>query len=189
MTRLAAVIRKGGFKLTTVRRVGRVAIYRQHLPGCNPATDSYEVVPPPIRNTNHNGQPVEPYETYPSAESWGKKGWTFTSLGKAAEKLGKLQKLAQKASCAGTVSRRNRFDGRRSRQSGNLQAEPFPSHWRTAISSGDRSSNTGRSAAGRRLLSPDRVIHAYRQFPATQRMHSQQTQSQSIQGMLQRVKE
>jgi hypothetical protein len=109
MTPLPAVIRKAGFKLTLIRRVGRVAIYRQHLPGGNPDHDAYEVILPQVRDTNHKGQPVEPYEGYPSAESWGKKGWTFTGLAKAIEKL---TGLAQKASCAGTVSRRNRFDGR-----------------------------------------------------------------------------
>jgi hypothetical protein len=65
---------------------------------------------PQMRHTDHNGHPAAPYEGYPSAESWGTKGWTFTSLAKA---LAKAQQLAQKASCAGTVSRRNRFDGRK----------------------------------------------------------------------------
>jgi hypothetical protein len=108
MTLLAAVTRKAGFELTMVKRIGRAAIYRQHLPGANPDQDAYEVILPQVRNTNHNGQPVEPYEGYPSAESWGKKGWTFTSLGKAVQKL---QQLAQKASRVRTVSRKNRFKG------------------------------------------------------------------------------
>jgi hypothetical protein len=94
-----------------VERVGRVAIYRQHLPGGNPEHDAYEVVLPQVRNTNHEGEPVEPYEAYPSAESWGKKGWTFTSLAKAVQKL---EQLARKASRAGTVSRKNRLDGQQS---------------------------------------------------------------------------
>ena len=104
MTPLPAVISKGGFKLTTVRRAGRAAIYRQHFPGANPDHDAYEVILPQVRNTNHKGQYVEPYEAYPAAESWGKKGWTFTSLAKAVQKL---EELAQTASCRGTVSRRN----------------------------------------------------------------------------------
>ena len=107
MTLLGAAIRKGGFELTLIRRVGRVALYRQHLPGGNPDHDAYEVILPQVRNTNHEGEPVAPYEGYPTAESWGKKGWTFTSLAKAVQKL---KKLPQKASRAGTVSRKNRLD-------------------------------------------------------------------------------
>jgi hypothetical protein len=119
MTPLGAVIHKAGFEFTLIRRLGRAAIYRQHLPGRSPEHDAYEVILPQVRNTNHKGQSVEPYEGYPSAESWGKKGWTFTSLTKA---LQKLKQLAQKASRAGTVSRRNRFKGQpsiRSRRMGN----------------------------------------------------------------------
>lgn len=119
MTPLPTIIRKAGFELALVLRTGRVAIYRQHLLGGNPEHDAYEVILPQVRTTNHQGEPVEPYEGYPSAESWGKKGWTFTSLAKAVQKL---KQLAGKASCAGTVSRRNRFDGRlsiRSRLKGN----------------------------------------------------------------------
>jgi hypothetical protein len=108
---LPAVIRKGGFELTMIKRVGRVAIYRQHLPGGNPDHDAYEVILAQVRNTDHRRQPVEPYEGYPPAESWGKKGWTFSSLAKAVQKL---KQFAQKASRTGTVSRRNRFNGRRS---------------------------------------------------------------------------
>jgi hypothetical protein len=92
-----------------VKRAGRAAVYRQHLPGGNPGHDAYEVILPQVRNSDHKGQPVEPYEGCPAAESWGKKGWTFTSLAKAFQKA---QQLAQKASCRGTVSRRNRLDGR-----------------------------------------------------------------------------
>ena len=105
MTPLPAVIHKDGFELTIVRRVGRVAIYRQHLAAGNPDHDAYEVILPQVRNTNHEGQRVEPYEGYPAAESWGRKGWTFTGLAKAVQKL---NQLAQKASRVRTVSRRNR---------------------------------------------------------------------------------
>ena|SRR5438477_6046978 len=108
MTPLLASISKAGFELTLIKRAGRVAVYRQHLPGGNPDHDAYEVILPQVRNTNRKGHPVKPYECYPAAASWGKKGWTFTSLAKAVQKL---KKLAQKASRAGTVSRRNRLDG------------------------------------------------------------------------------
>lgn len=105
---LPAVIRKGGFKLTIVKHGGRAAIYRQHLLGGDPEHDAYEVILPQVRYTNYKGRPVETYEGYPSAESWGNKGWTFASLAKAVQKA---QKLAQKASHRGTASRRNRFEG------------------------------------------------------------------------------
>jgi hypothetical protein len=108
MTPLPAVIRKNGFELTMVRRVGRLAIYRQHLPGGNSDHDAYEVILAQTRDTNHDGEAVEPYECYPAAESWGKKGWTFTSLAKAVQKI---KQLTRKASCRGTVRRKNRFDG------------------------------------------------------------------------------
>jgi len=110
MTLLPTVIHKAGFELTMIKRVGRVSIYRQHLPGGNPDHDAYEVIVAQVRNTNHRGQPVDPYEGYPAAESWGKEGWTFTDRPKAVQKL---TQLAQKASCAGTVSRKNRSDGHR----------------------------------------------------------------------------
>jgi len=120
ITPLPTVIHKGGFDLTLVRRAGRAAIYRQHFPRDNPAHDAYEVILPLSRTTNHKGQPVEPYEGYPAAESWGKKGWTFTELGKAVQKL---EQLAHKASCRGTVSRKNRFDARRSHWGRSLAAK------------------------------------------------------------------
>jgi hypothetical protein len=121
MTPLPSLIRKGGFELTMIKRVGQVAIYRQHLPGGNPEHDAYEVILPQVRNTNHEGEPVEPYEAYPSAESWGKKGWTFTGLAKAVQKF---KQLAQKASRAGTVSRKNRLDGQRRSRGGRLVTRP-----------------------------------------------------------------
>jgi len=110
MTPPPTLIRKAGFELVMIRRLGRGAIYRQHFLGGNPDHDAFEVILPQSRNTNHKGQPVEPYEGYPATESWGKKGWTFTSLAGAVQRL---KQLAQKASCRGTVSRKNRFDAQR----------------------------------------------------------------------------
>jgi hypothetical protein len=104
-------MQKGGFELTMIRRKGRAVIYRQHFPGSNPDHDAYEVIRAQLRNTDRRGEPVEPYEGYPAAESWGQKGWTFTSLQKAIEKL---NDFTRKASRAGTVSRRNRFEGQAS---------------------------------------------------------------------------
>ncbi len=155
MTPLPAVIRKGGFELTMITRVGRAAIYRQHLPGGNPDRDAYEVILPQVRNTDHKGEPVEPYEGYPAAESWGKKGWTFTSLAKAVQKL---KELAQKASCAGTVSRKNRFHGRRSSREAGSQLRFRALHSRATIS---RSAiGQSRQTSLRRRLRPYSVRHS-----------------------------
>jgi hypothetical protein len=106
MTPLPTTVHKDKFELVVVRRIGRVAIYRQHRPGGNPGHDAYEVILAQVRNTNHTGQPVDPYEGYPAAGSWGKKGWTFTDLPGAVQKL---KQLSQKASCAGTVSPKTRL--------------------------------------------------------------------------------
>ena len=108
MRLLPASIGKAGFELTLIRRKGRAAIYRQHLPGGNPNHDAYEVILAQSRDTNHEGQPAEPYEAYPAAESWGQKGGTVTSLDKAIEKL---IELTRNGSRTRTVSRRNRFEG------------------------------------------------------------------------------
>lgn len=117
MTPLPMITRKAGIELTMIRRLSRAAIYRQHLLGGNPDHDTYEVILAQTRTTNHEGERAEPYEGYPAGESWGKKGWTFTSLAKA---LQKVEQLAQKASCRGTVSRRNRRDGQGSSRSRHL---------------------------------------------------------------------
>lgn len=125
MTPLPTTIHKDKLELALVRRVGRVAIYRQHRPDGNPDHDAYEVMLAQVRNTNHKGQPRDPYEGYPAAGSWGKKGWTFTDLPGAVQKL---KQLAQKASCAGTVSRKNRSDtpGKQLGQGQKESQEPGP---------------------------------------------------------------
>jgi hypothetical protein len=120
MIPLPSPIHKGGFELTMLKRLGRVAIYRQHLPGGSPDQDAYEVILPQTRTTKYTGEAVDPYEGYPAAESWGKKGWTFTSLAKAIKKLKRLQKFAQKGPCSGTVSRKTRHGGQGRLRGGSL---------------------------------------------------------------------
>jgi hypothetical protein len=155
MSPLPTVIRKGGFELTLIRRVGRVALYRQHLPGGNPDHDAYEVILPQLRDTDHTGQPVEPYEGYPAAEAWGQKGWTFTCLTKAVQKL---KHLAQKSSRVRTVSRKNRFKGQPSIRSRRIaNASLFvPATRRCALTVGQRQTI---AAEGKVFLGP--VFHAY----------------------------
>jgi hypothetical protein len=106
MTPLPKVIRKEGFELTLVSRKGKAAIYRQHWASGSPDNDADEVILPLLRKTNHLGQPVEPYETYPSSEEWGRRGWTLTTVARAQEKL---EQIAKKGPGSGDRSRRNRF--------------------------------------------------------------------------------
>jgi hypothetical protein len=108
MTPLPRTVRKDDFDLVQVLRNNKVAIYRQHRPDSDAIYDAYEVILPQVRNTNYKGEPVEAYEGYPSAESWGEKGWTFTNFDDAFEKL---LKVTRKASRTRTVSRRNRRSG------------------------------------------------------------------------------
>jgi len=101
MTPLPLTVGKAGFELSQLIRNGKVAIYRQHRPGSDSVHDTYEVILPQVRNTNHKGDSVDPYEAFPSKESWGKKGWTFTTFDEA---FNKLLQLIGRASCAGTAS-------------------------------------------------------------------------------------
>jgi hypothetical protein len=145
MTPLPTVICKGGFDLTLVRRGGRAAIYRQHFRGDSPNHDAYEVILPQCRNTNYSGQLIDPYKGYPPAESWGRKGWTFTSLGKAVQKLNRLAE----ASRPGTVSRKNRFEGRTGSGAGSwLMGSRFvPATQRFALPVGQKSQTLGQRKA------------------------------------------
>jgi hypothetical protein len=168
MTRLPRIVRKSGFELSLLLRNGRVPIYRQHRPGSNPEHDAYEVILPQTRNTNHKGEPVEPYEAFPSAESWGKKGWTFTSLFKAVQKL--LQ-LTRKAASAGTASRKNRFDGQRRLRRGLLANRPqlVPVNKRSAPSV----RQSRRTPTQRKLRLSSARSGSPRLRAVTQRVHSQ----------------
>jgi len=107
MRPLATTLRKGGLALTLVRRNGKAAIYRQHAPSGNPDNDAYEVILPRVLNTDFNGQPVEPHESYPESEAWGNRGWTFKTLSEAQRKV---EKVSQKAARSQKGLRRNRFD-------------------------------------------------------------------------------
>jgi hypothetical protein len=95
---------KGGFTFTLECRNEHAAIYRQQWNGKEDASIAYEVVRPQIgRNRFIDGQwqASGPYEIYPSSETWGDAGWTFTNLDDALDKMASLS-LPQ--------TRRNRFD-------------------------------------------------------------------------------
>ena len=109
MTPLPTTLSKGGFELTLVSRKGKTSIYRQHWRSGNPDNDAYEVVLPRVFNTDFRGQPVEPYESYPVSEEWGKRGWTFTTLAGAQNKL---EETFRKAPGSVRITHRNRFDAR-----------------------------------------------------------------------------
>lgn len=83
---LASQFTKIGFSYTQIVRNGDLAIYRQFK-----HVEMFETVV----ISRHNGYEVagskiEPAETYPSSEQWGTKGWTYSTLEHAKEKLAAL---------------------------------------------------------------------------------------------------
>lgn len=85
MKKLPKTLTKDGFTLTLIKRQGRTAIYKQSRKGMYHV--AYEVIIPNVYNRDFNGAEVEPYESYPGAGEWGRKGWTFLDSDKANNKL------------------------------------------------------------------------------------------------------
>jgi len=84
---------KGGFTFTLERRSEHAAIYRQQWNGIDDGSVAYEVIRPQIgRNRLVDGEwrEGEPYERYPSSESWGDHGWTFINFDEALAKMASL---------------------------------------------------------------------------------------------------
>lgn len=80
-------IKYKGFILTQISRDGNIAVYSQVWTGCKNPSVAYEV----IRVQSHNGREIQgkvypPAEYYPSSESWGQKGWTYTDKDSALRK-------------------------------------------------------------------------------------------------------
>lgn len=88
MKKLPNTLSKDGFTLTLVKRQGRAALYRQKGPGRG--EEAFEVIIPNVYSRDFNGDQVEPYESYPGAGEWGRKGWTFLNKDKANQKLKEL---------------------------------------------------------------------------------------------------
>jgi hypothetical protein len=79
---------RDGFDYRQIAREGDVAIYEQAWSGCSNPSVCYEVVR--IRRREGfqiDGRFVEPAEVYPTSESWGVDGFTFTDKAAAFAKL------------------------------------------------------------------------------------------------------
>lgn len=81
--------KKNGYLFTQHKREGNYAIFK----GQNENIVTWEV----IQIQSHNGRNImgnecPPAEYAPSNEQWGSKGWTYSRLEEAEEKLEKLWK-------------------------------------------------------------------------------------------------
>jgi len=93
MKQLPEKFSKGGFTFTFERRSEHAAIYRQQWNGKEDASVAYEVVQPQISARafiEGRWQEGEPHEVYPSSETWGLSGWTFTNLDEALSRYALL---------------------------------------------------------------------------------------------------
>lgn len=91
MKPLAATFRKDGFDWSLVERQGNIAIYKQTKPG----VERFNT----IHIQSHNGREIggklfEPAEFMPSAEQWGRLGWSYFTLEGAREKV--VEELASR---------------------------------------------------------------------------------------------
>ncbi len=89
MTKLPDKFTKRGFTFTLERRKENAAIYRQQSSKIKDASVAYEVIRPQTatkRFIDGSWQDSAPYEAYPSSETWGTFGWTYTDLDKALER-------------------------------------------------------------------------------------------------------
>lgn len=88
MKKLPSMLKKDGFNLTLVERKGNVCIYKhQHPLG---EAECFEVVIPAVYHKDFTGKEVEPYESYPGTNTWGKKGFTCLTLERARSKMEEL---------------------------------------------------------------------------------------------------
>jgi hypothetical protein len=85
---LSKEFKRHGFVLRQIAREGNAAIYEQRWTGCPNPSVCYEVIR--IRQRDGfqiGGKFVEPYEKYPTSESWGEDGFTLTGKDAAFAKL------------------------------------------------------------------------------------------------------
>ncbi len=70
--------RKGGFNHEVIDRIASVAVVKKVAPGS--AIAGWEVVILRLHNGfTVGGRDIGPGEAYPSSESWGRCGWSFTN--------------------------------------------------------------------------------------------------------------
>lgn len=83
MKKLETHIRKRGFDLEQIIRVGMAAIYSQSQEG---KLLAYEVIEIKERgDTEFNGRTVLAHEKYPADSEWGRTGWSFLTMGNPNE--------------------------------------------------------------------------------------------------------
>jgi hypothetical protein len=76
--------KRDGFSYRQIAREGDAAIYEQAWCGCSDPSVCFEVIRIKRRESFQIGEKfVEAYEVYPSGDSWGVGGWTFTDRNKA----------------------------------------------------------------------------------------------------------
>jgi hypothetical protein len=90
---LATEFERDGFKYQQIARDGHAAIYEQKWTKCPNPTVCYEVVRIRKRDAFQiNGRFVEAAEVYPSSDTWGVDGFTFTDKDAALAKLREVAK-------------------------------------------------------------------------------------------------
>lgn len=104
MKTLETTFKRQGYSHELFRRDGNIAIYRRHKDG---QQVHFEVIDIRVskageRTVEKDGEEVtlkfEESETYPSAESWGEKGWTYMDLADAERKFQELLERPKKDS-------------------------------------------------------------------------------------------
>jgi hypothetical protein len=100
-----------GFHYCQIARKGMVAIYRQTGKGLEDSSVAYEVIKIQSHpETEMFRRLVPAHQSMPGSETWGKRGWTFTSKEKAFKKFEEL-------TLAPTSIRRNFRPAKRKRPS------------------------------------------------------------------------
>ena len=97
MKTLDTVVESKGFRYTQVRREGKVAIYEQRLIK-GKQLFAYEVIVVQSHNGYElGGNTYPPAEYYPSTNSWGTLGWTYSTIDPEAKKkaVDKMKQVLQ----------------------------------------------------------------------------------------------
>ena len=85
-----------------LRRTENTAMYLQHIKGRQKAFEVIVIAVTDRRPVRVNGrvgwESCGPYERYPSSESWGTAGWTYTTFEAAREKYDELNQSGDLAS-------------------------------------------------------------------------------------------
>ena len=79
---------RGAFDFKRIQRRGDWCLYRKENLKAPAESISFEVIKPRLRKAREVfGKPIPSMEQYPSSEDWGKRGFTYNTLGDALESL------------------------------------------------------------------------------------------------------